>query len=281
MRITNRHNGLLQKTRIPTGGGSALILYYPAGHADEPWLKDMVFNLLQGREGTPVKSSRFTTVFQFRNPKSGELFYCKVFHDRSIKDTIRNIFGFNRSRREFRADNVLLQKGFLTPLPIMFGAEYTGLFMKKNFLITKAVSGERTYQYFQSHFQVPLSIERVAEKRDLICAAGREIGRLHRQGICHGDLRVGNIIIDGAGSSARFFFIDNERSMHYSEIPEKKRLRNLVQLNMVRLPQITKTDRVRFFDAYLAENAVLALRRKEILRKIATMVQKRYEGKSG
>jgi hypothetical protein len=67
--------------------------------------------------------------------------------------------------------------------------------------------------------------------------------------------------------------------MHYREIPERKRLKNLVQLNMVRLPQITKTDRLRFINAYLSENAALAISRKEICLQVGTMTQKRHENK--
>jgi hypothetical protein len=62
-------------------------------------------------------------------------------------------------------------------------------------------------------------------------------------------------------------------------MPERKRFKNLVQLNMVLLPQITRTDRLRFFNAYLTENAALMSRRKEILRQIGKMTQRRYENK--
>ena len=277
MKIINHHKESLKKKSIPLGIGSTLILTYPAGITDAVWVKDRILDLLRGKDGIPVKSSRFTTVLQFEHLESGELFYCKVFHDRGIKDKIKNVFGFHRSRKAFRAGNILFQKGFLTPLPVMYGTHHTFFFLKKNFLITKAVPGERTYQYFQSRFRLPLSIEQHTEKRELISAAGHEVGRLHRHGIIHGDLRVGNIIIDGTGSSARLYFIDNERTRHYRDIPERKRLKNLVQLNMVLLPQITRTDRLRFFNAYLTENAALVLRRREILRQIGTMTQKRYE----
>lgn len=279
MKIINHHKESLKKIRIPLGIGNALILTYPAGITDAVWVKDRIPDLLRGKGGIPVKSSRFTTVLQFRHSQSGELFYCKDFHDRGIKDKIKNLFGFHRSRKAFRAGKILLQKGFLTPLPVMYGTEHTFFFMKKNFLITKEVPGERTYQYFQSRFQLPLSIEQYTEKRALISAAGKEIGRLHRHGIFHGDLRVGNIIINGTGSSVRLYFIDNERTRHYRNIPERKRFQNLVQLNMVLLPQITRTDRLRFLNAYLTETAALVLRRKEILRQIGKMTQKRYENK--
>jgi tRNA A-37 threonylcarbamoyl transferase component Bud32 len=167
----------------------------------------------------------------------------------------------------------------LTPVAVVEGVEKTLFFKGRDFLITQAVPGERTYQYFAVHFRTPLSYETVADKRALIDAAGREIGRLHRAGIFHGDLRVGNIIIDGRSSTARFFFIDNERTQFYREIPEKKRLKNLVQLNMVLLPQITRTDRLRFLRGYLSVNPELVSRRKETVRKVRVLTEKRVREK--
>src|SRR4030042_2781013 len=139
MKIINHHKESLKKNRIPLGIGNALILTYTAGITDAVWVKDRIPDLLRGKDGIPVKSSRFTTVLQFRHSQSEEIFYCKDFHDRGIKDKIKNLFGFHRSRKAFRAGKILLQKGFLTPLPVMYGTEHTIFFTKKNFLITKAV----------------------------------------------------------------------------------------------------------------------------------------------
>lgn len=261
------------------GIGRSLILKFSVFDDDAKWLKDRVPDLLQGKDVIPVKSSRFSTVLQVRHPKSGEIFYLKEFHDRGVKDRIKRLFGFLRSKRAFSAGEILVRNNFLSPLPVMYGMEKTLLFIKKNFLITKGVSGERTYQYFQARFHLPLSPEMYAEKRALLCAAGSEIGRLHGMGIFHGDLRVGNVIIDREGSSARFYFIDNERTRQYRMLPEKKRLKNLIQLNMVLLPQITRTDRLRFFNSYLSENQFLLPKKKELLREVDRMTRKRHESK--
>jgi serine/threonine protein kinase len=147
-------------------------------------------------------------------------------------------------------------------------------------MVTREVPGERTYQYFRNRFASDLSCELIAEKRALLNAVGHEIGRLHRSGICHGDLRVGNIIIDGKGSAARFFFIDNEKTRRYKTLRKRKRLKNLVQLNMVLLPQITKTDRLRFLNAYIEENVHLIPEKKDLIKSIYRTTQKRYQKKA-
>jgi len=267
-----------QKYRIHSGRGKSLNLLF-SGVDDSGWFQERILSLLKRKEGVPVKSSRFATVLKFENPDTGEEFFFKEFHERGLKDKLKKFFCSTRSRRAFRAGQVLLAKGFLTPVAVVEGIEKTLFFKGRDFLITQAVPGERTYQYFAAHFRTPLPYETVADKRALIDAAGREIGRLHRAGIFHGDLRVGNIIIDGRSSTARFFFIDNERTQFYREIPEKKRLKNLVQLNMVLLPQITRTDRLRFLRGYLSVNPELVSRRKETVRKVRVLTEKRVREK--
>jgi tRNA A-37 threonylcarbamoyl transferase component Bud32 len=57
-----------------------------------------------------------------------------------------------------------------------------------------------------------------AEKKELISAFGREIGRMHRFGWFHGDLKWSNILIKekketgGGGSDKNFYFLDIDGS---------------------------------------------------------------------
>jgi hypothetical protein len=88
-------------------------------------------------------------------------------------------------------------------------------------------------------------------------------------------LRVGNLIIEGYGPASKIYFVDNERTMRYGMLSVDKRLKNLIQLNMVRLPHISSTDRLRFMAAYLQENPELLPRKKELISAVARMTKKR------
>ena len=271
--------GFSKKVKLKRGVGRSLLLEY-FDPKDSIWLKGMVPALLEKKDGSHVRSSLFTTVLEFRNPESGEIFYFKEFHDRDMMEKLKAFFRSTRARRAFKAGKLLLEHGFCTPIPVMYGVERSFCFPIKNFLITNGVDGKKTYQYFESRFPTPLSSNSVAEKRALINAAGHEIGRLHRKGIFHGDLRVGNIIIQGRGRSALLFFIDNERTRYYKALPMRKRLKNLVQLNMASLAQITKTDRLRFLDSYISENPVLSSKNKRgLIQQIQKMTEKRLLSK--
>ena len=79
---------------------------------------------------------------------------------------------------------------------------------------------------------------------------GKEIGELHRNGICHGDLRVNNILVKESEDNIIFYFLDNERNAFFSKIPRGLIIKNLVQLNMLQSPHVSRQDRLRFFQAY-------------------------------
>jgi hypothetical protein len=115
----------------------------------------------------------------------------------------------------------------------------------------------------------------LAAKREVLCALGAEVGRLHRAGFIHGDLTPFNIriVID---EPPRFAFIDNERTRRNVLIARgRRRLRNLVQLGHFVLPGITRTDRLRVFRAY--EAALHRCHSRTLERRAAAMLRRRAE----
>jgi tRNA A-37 threonylcarbamoyl transferase component Bud32 len=86
-------------------------------------------------------------------------------------------------------------------------------------------------------------------KRMFLRTLGHEIGRMHGQGVFHGDLRTGNILVQAQENGWRFWFLDNERTRRFKVIPRYLVVRNLVQLHLY-IPGLTNTDRACFFKAY-------------------------------
>lgn len=267
----------LHKINFTSGSCNVILFSY---NLDEMLkIKDDLLNLFEKKKGSTIKSSSYTSVIKFENKETGKSYYYKEFFDRGLKDILKNLFGFSRAKKAFKAGHMLLQENFHTPEPILFGIKKKYFFILKNFLITESIDGERTYEYIKKHYTMPMSLELIRDKRSMICAAGKEIGRLHKSGIFHGDLRVGNILISGTGDNARFYFIDNERTIKRKFLSEKHRLKNLVQLNMLGLSHITRTDRLRFISSYIRVNLELSKTKKVFLRKIILLTNKRKKHK--
>jgi hypothetical protein len=150
-------------------------------------------------------------------------------------------------------------------------------------MITEAIEkGRGLHQYFHEICEPAPAKDRHVEKRAALYHLGTVIGKLHARGICHGDLRWGNVLVDRShGGQPRVVFLDNERTSSHPRIPDRKRLKNLVQLNIGSDPLITRTDRLRFFQAYLEENPELLSEKKKwmrwILKKTISRLAKRSQ----
>jgi len=101
---------------------------------------------------------------------------------------------------------------------------------------------------------------------------------MHRQGIFQGDLRERNILVR-PGDPSTIFFLDNERTRRFRRLPPRRRLKNLVQMNMNPSPVLTRTDRLRVFGAYLQQNPELLPERKQWVRRIEEKTRRRLRRK--
>jgi tRNA A-37 threonylcarbamoyl transferase component Bud32 len=186
------------------------------------------------------------------DPSIGRV-YLKEYVTRSWLDRIKDLVRPSRARRAMRGAQWLAQAGLKTPRIV--AAPALG---HRCFLVTVEVAdAHAAYEYFRAGRPAHAS-STLRERRRLLRQLGHEIGRMHQAGIVHGDLRAGNILVRRGDPGWDFFFIDNERTRKWPWIPRRWRLKNLVQLNM--LPnEITNTDRLRFFDAYMQHNPSVRL----------------------
>jgi tRNA A-37 threonylcarbamoyl transferase component Bud32 len=171
--------------------------------------------------------------------------YFKEFLSRTPFEGIKNILRGSRCQRAISKGEILWQRGFHTPVVCCWG-ESGG----RHFMVTKGIDAPGLGDYISKTWQQPLSRPEVAAKRRFIQKFAKKIGDLHKHGICHGDLRVNNILVQESKDDVIFYFLDNERNGIFTKIPRRLIRKNLVQLNMIQSPHITRQDRLRFFQAY-------------------------------
>jgi tRNA A-37 threonylcarbamoyl transferase component Bud32 len=103
------------------------------------------------------------------------------------------------------------------------------------------------------------------KRRDgFISRFARELRRLHRTGVYHGDLKATNILV----KDDAFLFVDLDRVRFMEVVPERDRLFNLAQLNASLTPPLTRTDRLRFLRAYFGRCASLRKDERRWVREI-------------
>ena len=189
-----------------------------------------------------VHSSSGTRVARRLQPYAA---YYKEFLRRSPLENFKNLFRGSRCDRARLQGRILQQRGFRSPAVLCWGKQGG-----RHFMVTEGVKAAGLFDFIRKHWDPPLTREKLHAKRRLIEKLGEEIGRLHQEGICHGDLRLNNILVQQTEKEIHFYLIDNERNRCFAKIPRRRIGKNLVQINMIFPPHVTVRDRLRFFRAY-------------------------------
>ena len=233
--------------------------------------------LQEGYELTPVFSSDTSRVHKFTVRFDGveRGVYIKQYLCRSACDFIKHLVRASRARRAFKAALMLEKNGFETPAVIAMGECKASFFDRGNFLVTLEVENAKQIYQFIPESMENFTKEQLQDKRELIRAFGRTVGRMHARGIFHGDLKVVNVLARQEKSGWRFFFIDNERTKKFRRLPVWLRIKNLVQINMNRMAALTTTDRMRFFKKYKISNRISKDQQKIVIKKVLQKTNRR------
>lgn len=107
----------------------------------------------------------------------------------------------SKAYRSYHNACKLIELGFLTPKPIGYGEERSGLKLQHSYYISQHIEAQ--------------NLRKWQEKPDcdtLLRAFAKEIVRLHQAGVWHKDFSPGNIIYTGNSSNGyEFFYIDLNR----------------------------------------------------------------------
>jgi tRNA A-37 threonylcarbamoyl transferase component Bud32 len=204
-----------------------------------------IYSLLNGdlpNEWEWVKSASNSIVARRLDPPA---VYYKEFLNRSHLEAFKGLFRGSRCKRARVKREILIKNGFHSPAIYCWGRKG-----QCHFMVTEGIDALSLGMYINQNWHPPLSKEKLYAKRMIINKLGQEIGRLHKFGICHGDLRLNNILLQQKNEEIKFHFIDNESIYTFKKIPCRLIEKNLVQVNMVFPLYVTRQDRLRFFKAY-------------------------------
>ena len=186
--------------------------------------------------------------------------YYKEFLPRSPAESLKALLRGSRATRARINGDALLLAGIDAPVNICWGKLPGG----REYLFTAAAPGQGITQWLR-HTLVERTGEPLQRRRQLLWALGTFIGRVHATGFIHGDLRPGNVLAALQQGRFHFTLIDNERNVQKVPPPGKMLLRNLMQLNMLPLADISRTDRMRFFMAWRRQMRDLSALEAKIL----------------
>lgn len=178
------------------------------------------------------------------DPEGPEFFFKKL--------CVRNPRYFHRPRRArstWRHESRMSEAGFNTQrLVALMEYRRMGLLVASGLLSEAVPDCVKLYDLLNAG-QISMSLR---EKRSLLRALGKEVGRLHGAGFYHGDMHLGNILCQNAGGTVRFFWIDNEKGQRRDPLPFRLRVDDLCQ--MIKYKKLlSDTDLMRLWKAYCGE----------------------------
>ena len=118
-----------------------------------------------------------------------------------------------------------------------------------------------------------------SEKRSMLMALGREVGKMHRAGLFHGDMHLNNVLYRTDEEEITFSWIDNEEGRRFSRLPFRCRVHDLNHINRYR-HAMTLTDRMRIWRGYLAEAGLSKREATTLARRVIAHTQA-YQKKRG
>jgi tRNA A-37 threonylcarbamoyl transferase component Bud32 len=192
--------------------------------------------------GTPVEGGRARSVRVALPGSRTPVHLRPLVHGGWLRAlTGRRFLGLERSLRELAAASALCARGVPVPEPVLLIARRRGVFWHVD-VGSRFAPGIALERWLAGASGSP-SVSRAAR------AAGRAVRRLHDAGGRHGDLHLGNLLVDPSDLEA-VTIVDLDRSRLCREVPAGRRMRELMRLERS-LRKHRSPDLAQFFDACL------------------------------
>lgn len=182
---------------------------------------DSTFEPEQFKQGEIVVQRGNRAVYRLELPQVGTV-YAKWLFLQKISVMKRLLYRFKGMFRGVRVEHIfniheqLLSAGFGCAEPVLaawHNASHTELF------VCREVSTPPLSVLFKKADDIQV--------RKLLCLAATNMRDLHKAGFVHGDAIAGNICVDA--QAERVYYLDNDRTQHYSSIHLNQCLRNVIQ----------------------------------------------------
>lgn len=213
---------------------------------------DAVFSFDQGQKLDKKELADHRTRIQFEAGSPPVTLFLKRYDNPPIWTQLKNWLSQHR-RVSFGdcdclAAETLAAKGINTPKTIAKGRQWSGLFEKRSFSITRRIPGRSLEEKLPDFFENPQTPENQKLKRNFIDQLAQFIRKFHQSGYRHRDLYLCHIFHD---DSDNFHLIDLARAFKPIILSKRYRLKDIAQLYYSTPGRhFSKTDRLRFYLSY-------------------------------
>jgi len=168
----------------------------------------------------------------------------KWYRKRGGLDPLKEYLRGGRVLRAWKGGNALVARGIPVAIPYAMVRTRRG-----GFLFMEAVQGVELDRKLDRLISGATRGD-VRLQREVVQAVGELLGRLHRKGIFHADMKACNLMLVEKDGRLEVKLLDYDHVKVYKSLPEKLILKNLVQLNTSVPKEISRSMRCRFLRGY-------------------------------
>ena len=229
--------------------------------------------LFAGRECEIIKNQRKIKVARIRISLGGKprALYLKRYNCFSWRVSLGSLFRKSGAVRALRGARVLLQAEIATPKPVAAVESRCWGVVTKSFFLTEEIEGGKTVDaYWRGDLSGLKGQAGLRRRRGFLRSLASLFQSLHDHHVYHDDLKDANILV-APGSRAEtdcFFLLDLEGIRNYSRLSERRRIKNLVQLNRTLGRYLGRAERLCFLKRYMGADCDDRRRRRLWAKKI-------------
>ena len=197
--------------------------------------------------------------------------YIKEHNSLSLGHRLGSLFLTSAAMRSFSGAAILLQRGHATARPVgaveyrVWGVLSKSVYFSEEISETKTVEG-----YWREDLVSLKGISGYQKRRAFLKSLGRKFNSLHLKKIYHNDLKASNILVRHRGDATGdpFSLVDLQGLKKCFYLSERRRIKNLAQLNRTLGPFLTNTEKLFLLRAYGEPCFSNRVRKRKLIRKI-------------
>ena len=231
---------------------------------------EAVFAFNEGEELRKSNLAGFRTRFRFQLSGTETIVYLKRYDHPPKTLQIRNWMAHRKRAATAFFDHtptiVLAESGIATPRTIAYGWQWKGLFEKRSFILSEALTdAEALERRLPDCFDNVSSITGVPQRREFLASLADWTRRFHETGYRHRDFYLAHIFYSQTG---QFYLIDLQRAFRPLFLRKRFRVKDIAQLHYSASGRIFScSDRLRFYQRY-AGSTKLGVKDRRFLKKV-------------
>ncbi len=207
-----------------------------------------------------IKDGPHRTVYRIDLPQIS--FFLKHYRCAAMSRAGRHLIRPSASRREFQRAHDLVRRRIPTVRPVAVGEQYRHGLVHDSFFISDEVADSVPLDEFAAAVLPRLAEGRRHTVRRHACVELAALcARMHTAGVVHDDFHAGNILIrvDPSDDTVRLTLIDLPGVRCHRRLSRNQSFRSLIMLGSGLLSQANRSERWRFWCAYLERRAELTI----------------------